>query len=297
MQQFDLDMDSGLLHMTFSETMNASSINIGQIVLHSMSSEAGEEHALVWGSMLNSAVDSTVIAVKLSLADSNELKRLEIGRNSAWMTFVDTMILDQNMQNVIARVSGANALQVTVLTPDTTDPVLEAFDLNIDIGTLIMSFSETVRANTLSVAYITLRTTNSSSNVDEIHTLNASWSGSVSEDGAVIVIALGAGDLNEIKRLSALAISNLTTFITITSNTISDMAATPNAVTAINVGSGQRVQTYTPDTTEPTLTSFTLDLTTEILRLSFSETVNVSSVDVTRIVLQGSNASISNSVQ
>merc|ERR1712216_217117 len=57
----------------------------------------------------------------------------------------------------------------------------------------------------------------------------------------------------------------------------------------IGIPNGAAMQTtaFEPDSTKPVLISFELDLTAEHLQLSFSETVNASSVDYTELVLQG----------
>ena len=84
--------------------------------------------------------------------------------------------------------------------------------------------------------------------------------------------------------LQSLAVDSNSTHLSLTSAAVDDMNG--NAVVPVTETEPEAVTIYTPDTTEPQLLRFTLDLTEETLTLFFSETVNVSSIDVTGITLQ-----------
>ena len=63
-----------------------------------------------------------------------------------------------------------------------------------------------------------------------------------------------------------------------------------NNVTTISLHNPQHVAVYTEDKTPPELQAFNLNLTTEVLTLFFSETVNITSLDVGQITLQHSQS-------
>ena len=92
-------------------------------------------------------------------------------------------------------------------------------------------------------------------------------------------------DLNMIKTVPELAVSNDTTFISFGSNAVMDTSG--NTATAIPLTNGMPVNVFVPDITPPLLIGF--DLLTSgssfLIRLRFSETVNGSTLNLTGINL------------
>ena len=162
-----------------------------------------------------------------------------------------------------------------------------SFDLNLNNSELHLTFDETVNVSSLLVSEITLLSSNSSFPEQE-WALNdgtpSIYRNSESDDRPVIVIQLGSIDTKEIKRLIALAISNSSTFLSITSLAISDMAG--NMVQQISYSSALQVSAYTADEISPTLVDFDLDLNTGNLTLEFDETMNASSLIISDLLLQ-----------
>ena len=68
---YELDMDAGVLTMTFSETIKVSSANANSLTLHG-SANGGESHTLTGGDF--SEDDSTVVSVALTRDDLNSVK-------------------------------------------------------------------------------------------------------------------------------------------------------------------------------------------------------------------------------
>ena len=105
-------------------------------------------------------------------------------------------------------------------TPDTTDPELENFDLNLNSGVLTLYFSETVNVQSLDVRHIAIQSANDTSDVS----VSLRDSRSLSQNLPIIDITLSDNDLNNIKADSMLAVSNTTTYLTIIPLAIQDMA-------------------------------------------------------------------------
>ena len=209
---------------------------------------------------------------------------------TSWLTVEPCAILDQNNLPVQSLSSGVNALNVRFYTPDTTSPELQEFDLDMNLGTLTMRFSETVSGPHLMasqdhstnqsptpISILTLCTLCCS-----IHThLELKMHQSLSPE---IILMIRILDLNEIKRLTELATSREDTFISVTSTTIQDTKG--NLLVRIAHTMGLQVTNYTEDTTRPELVSFDLDLSLDVLTLTFDETVSGSTLMETEIVLQ-----------
>ncbi len=72
---FALDMNEGLLHLTFSETMSAGDLAVSQLLLASTPTSSEAVFTLT-GSSRVANVDAPVLRVSLSVSDLNEIKRL-----------------------------------------------------------------------------------------------------------------------------------------------------------------------------------------------------------------------------
>ena len=278
--RFDLNLTSETLTLTFSEVVNASSIDVSQLTLQSESDGSAlttESRTLTFGGVngTSSSLENGVeVVLSLGPDDLNEIKRLTSLATSDLDTFLIVTrdaIRDMYDNQVVPREDGVNALQVTLYTEDTIPPYLAAFNLDVDSGMIILEFSETVNAATLNVTYVTIQSDVSSPN--QTFTLTSA-SGTSSDDNTTIIIDIGRDDLNAIKFLTQLAQDSSSTHISITDRVISDMNF--NAVAAIS--DSLSVSTYLPDITGPLLETFKLNLDTETLILHFDETVNVSSI-------------------
>ena len=287
LRDFWLDMDSGNLTLSFSESVDAISFAIEGIVLQNqfnVSSTGGVDYMLMMGTIYSDY--GPLVTVELSRYDLNELKRLGIARSAfhTWLTLDSSTVTDIEGNPVISLDNALTARQISRMNYmfDMTSPVLETFDIDLNNGTLTLYFSETVRASSLNATQITLL-----NNEDGIaYSLSVD---STARDVNLenITIDIGLDDLNNIKRLSTLAIDRNTTFLAITSSTIRDMKDNRN--TEIMANNPISVNTFNPDTNFPQLLRFDFNLTTDQLILFFSETVNASSLNAAQITVQNSH--------
>jgi hypothetical protein len=91
-------------------------------------------------------------------------------------------------------------------------------------------------------------------------------------------LILAKVDLDNIKLDAGLAISAATTYIVVTADVATDM--NENAVVPVPATDAVMVQTFTPDTTNPYLVWFDLDMNTGHVDMLFSETLNLSSFEL-----------------
>ena len=227
-------------------------------------------------------MDDVTIMVNLTTADLNQLKTLKIGVNnmSVWLTIGDGAIYDQSNQPLRPRVNGVTSIPVSAYTPDITPPQLVNFVLDLDgSGILWLTFSETVDADTFNSTLVTLQNAHQRSNNPLTHFSLSSESRNFAYDLSMQRWSLSKSDLDKIKRLFLLATNVNNTFISILTGSIEDVFGNP--VTGIRETDGLMADNVIPDTLPPTLTSYSLNLTTEELILTFSETVNASSLMIT----------------
>jgi hypothetical protein len=230
--EFHLDMDASRLHLTFLETMSASSIDFTSFVLQVDSHVVDEQlqYRLTEG-VLESYDDSTVITIIISLRDLNAIKALEIGTStsSSWLVVDHYGITDQYDLPIVPLMNGVNAQRATQYTVDTTRPELEMFTYDLNSGELTLYFSETVRVSSHNSTTITFLNAATSSEATDTYTVYQQGSASGLDNGLevpdshVVVVQLTEFDQNELKRPPDLATSDATTFLSVRSSTVYDM--------------------------------------------------------------------------
>ena len=276
---FEFNLTSEELYLVFDETVNINSFSATSLTLTSGPGENATTYELTGGEIIADQNDTTFSLI-LTTSDLNEIKKLEDLATSSANTFLlfDAALLTDMNNNYVTPILNESR-QTSVFTPDMVEPQLLSYHLDLDVGLLHLSFSETVRVSTLHPPSFTLQNLNDSSNVS--YTLmNGS---SLSSNGPEVTLIIHTLDLNNIKRLSMLATGVEDTFLMIESTAIDDMNA--NNVTEIVSSDAQQAANFTEDSTSPTLVSFDLDLDTHILWLTFDETVNVSSLEAVNIAL------------
>ena len=305
LRRFDLDLDSGNLTLTFTETVNVSSLDVTQLTLINERSEnSASPYSLQYfppypNTSASFSDDWPVVVIQIGHEDLDAIKNirdLATGNDNTLLIFTDTAIWDNAGNAVVAR-AHHEAQRVNQYTPDTTRPELYSYDVDLDDGRLILTFTETVKIiDSLNVTQITLQNTpeQNENDTQSFYSLTNDLShpsSSMDMDSRVVFIRIGFTDLNAIKYRSGLALDNSTTFISITNLTVVDLS--DNAVVAEESEFGQRVRILTPDQSGPVLLSYSLNMTSTTLILTFNETVNASSLDVSEIAIQHSPTSSS----
>ena len=283
LQRFDIDMNTGQLTLYFSETVDISTLDFTGITLQRMSRDMdGSVHTLTGGRRLGG--DAPVITIELTNDDLNVLKTLDIARTntSVYITMLNGTIFDVADQPVNPVMSGVNALPVGGYMPDTTPPMLLAFSIDFTAETLTLSFNETVDYATLNVSHITL------SRGVNITAENLTYSLATSSTQQTtklpeLVITLSDSDLNEIKRRDLLATFENDTYIYLTPYALADTFG--NMVVEITPSDAVRVSEYQRDLTDPRFVGFDFDVNTGELTLTFTETVNSTSLNTAEITL------------
>jgi hypothetical protein len=168
---FDFDFSSEQLVLRFSETVSASSLQMGLAGITLQDSEqafksnpaAPPDYAfnLTGGQVVTS--DGFTQIVNLTTCDLDNLKRLEgvaTTENNTFIAFTANIVSDLNGNSVIAIPDGS-AVPVTQFTKDKTAPTLKSFRVEMhEMGPplrLILTFSETVDATKLDLTKFILQ--------------------------------------------------------------------------------------------------------------------------------------------
>jgi hypothetical protein len=277
---FSLDLMNNSLSLTFSETVNGSSLDVAQIRLQGEEIyRTGDFYYL--NNSQSENVLSTIITVDLSIEDTAALKMFGVilrDNSSTFLALGSDAVFDTS-GNPVTPIPNIAALPVLVYIVDERQPILEQFTANLSSDVLTLFFSETVDVSTLDLTEISLYN-------DSVGTLGLTLTGGItySMDGPEIAIILSTADLNIIKAHEDFGTTEDNFFIAITSAAISDTDGNP--VVPVEPNSTQRVNHLYNDETSPELVSLSFDANQGILTLSFSETVRVDTLNISSIILQ-----------
>lgn len=272
--------------LTFSETVNTSTLDVSQIVVVNSATNVTQMFMLN-----NSASDSDywpIITIQIGDSDLNEIKRLRSLATSQSTTFLqisDLTIRDTSDNMVVAT---NLSLLVVNYTADTTAPRLVSFSVDLSTDIVSFTFDETVNAATLDPTQLTFLSSPVSDPEEEVTNYTLTGGEKLSKDGTVLMLRLSFTDRNEIKRLTDLATSSDDLYASINESFVRDM--NNNLVAGINTTDPLQVDVFTPDETEPTLLRFELNMDTRLLTLFFSETVNVSTLNISVLTFQSTPA-------
>ena len=279
---FDFDLNRGVIVLTFNDLINVSSFNATAITLQSSSaSQEMDMYTIIQSS--TSSPNGLRIVADLSSDDVNIIKMIPTlctAVSNCFITVTHSVATDLNGLSAVP-IPNESALPVAQFTDDTTEPELISWDLNINDGELYLVFSETVNASTADPTQLTLQSSSEVNGFTETVSLTDSTVISISNPAITIILSLN--DLNAIKRFTNLGTDHRNSFLSFSAALISDTSGNP--VVPIPSSLAVLVDSFIPDMTPPFAVSFSINITSGILSMTFSETVNISSFNFSGLTL------------
>lgn len=285
--RWNLDLDADRLGFVFDETVSVVSLNVSLLTLQGGPTLPSASVMLTAAGM--SELNDTNITLYLQRPDLNNIKRntgVATNANNSYLSFPSITILDMSGNEVVA-VLRRDARQVTDFTPDTTRPVLEFFDFDLNTGTFALYFNETVLISSLQLDQVTFQADANISDVPDIHFCSHTLIGGYPSENTnepITNISFVIEDLNEIKRIVVCRAAE-DCYISFPNATVLDM--NNNTVEGVSDDAALRVRNYTYDITSPQLSvAWELDLNNGTLLLEFDEVVNVNTFNFSGLTLQ-----------
>jgi hypothetical protein len=289
LSEFDLNMNTGVLTLTFDEPVKASSFQGKFVTLQSTRQYDAdtESWTLTSSNVVTGTKNGRVIPVQLSVEDKRMIQQLDTLATNVSTTFlVATVqtITDMTGSNGLSPVRATDAREVTKYDRDETAPKFVGLAVDMNRTTITLNFDEPVRATTLNVTRITLQSEKASI---PGALLPLTGGTTASENGLQIVVVLSDADANAVKANLALFVSRLTSAVSVAAGCISDMAG--NIITSQTYSQAIVATTFVADARQPIIVAFGLNMNNQRLQLDLSETVHSSTLDPTKLTLQSSS--------
>ena len=259
----NLDLDNGQLTMNFNVPISTASVTLSSVLFTN-----GDSTYSLTGGQAAVATGTNGIAVSLVKTDLDAVKfLLHTTTGTTWRVTLN--------EDAVTSTNGTgnqqHSLPITSITPDTTSPLLNSYTMDLNSGRMLLTFSEPIETSNYNLQEIFVNGTSSSA---VGYTLQGSTI-STSFYSTIFDIAVSSSALNALKLDSSVATQLSNTFLFTSSKSFRDVGGNP----VEEITNGLLPTMYTPDSTSPWLTSFTLDLDSGLLSLTFSEAIVVSSFD------------------
>jgi hypothetical protein len=295
-QQFDIyDANDNLIYLTFDEPVDITTFDARYLTVCSNPTVNPACHTLtatttdivfVNGVVLDSSTKLSV-RIKPSYEDYEAMK-LTTGFGIADINtyaYVSTGMIKDRAGINITGIPQSAAKQAVLFIQDTATANLVAWDFNINVGTLSLTYDDIIDTSTLIMK----------DNIDIVQAPNAGPSQTYtlqggttqSADGYFVDVTLLWSDILNLKRLQTVARDNLTTYVVTRTGTfglIKDINLL--AVNATVLSHAHRVSLYTPDVVRPNVTAIDLNMDTRTVVFNFSDVVDKLQFNASSLQLQ-----------
>ena len=254
-EDFSIDLNLGILFLTFNDVINISSFDPSGLTLHNSRTPGSSTSYTLSSKSFARNQDGYHLDIELSYSDFNSISfipRLAASLNLTYISYGANLIDDIFGTNILALTSD-DAIMVNVYIPDSTRPQLLKFDFNVNESLLTLYFNEAIDLSTLRTDQLKILAGNRSSIYIQLSELN----NSIYLNMTALLIRLPSDFTNLIKLNLNLATSSSNTFISFTNQTVRDFAN--NAVFPISTDLPKQVRDYIPDSIPPELISFDFD--------------------------------------
>ena len=278
-----LDLNEGLIVFSFTQPINVSTFDFTDLSLQNspVNEATSIRVSLTGGSCEDGCEIGRHITFRMVQADLKQLKLNEgicVSISTCYPHHSDMLVEDFG-NNLISpyRFSCLNYL-LKQLILDTTSPLLAYCELNLSVDSLTLVFSEPVDFTTFNPSGIALNFSL------EMKTITLTDASSVrGPSSSVIVVDLGL-DADKLKiSLLRVNLSIYNILVSLLPSAFEDIAG--NSVQSVL---GLVCGIYIPDSHAPSITSFTLDLNSNLLLIKFSEPILVDSLNISAFKLTDS---------
>jgi len=276
--RFELDLNQGIISLTFDDAIDITSVSYNNLVIQNQSTSTDNVYPLTSGTIGNNSFGGINSYIQLTSRDQNAIKALlslAASIENTYITITSQFIRDYEGREIIP-IPATAALQAASYVRDTTFPELEAFaSLDMNLGTLVLIFSETVLVSNTMVSGVILQHRQSSSMYS--YNLQDSVITTTAIASVDVAIQLSYNDWNAIKSIPFLAKASDYSLVRLGLAAVTDTAS--NQMQAIPVNEASPVMSFIPDTTQPRLIAFDVTLPNGTITLYFSEAINLTTLN------------------
>ncbi|RYH29624.1 hypothetical protein EON65_07865 [archaeon] len=297
------DAGSGNLTLTFSTLVTAETLNITGLVLQNGPDHLPSTYSrLSLNGVYNSLkIQGNTTSLRIILK-SIDYARLTVSQalwkslNSTYIALNEGSILSNlGQSNVI--VPTTSAVQAVEYQPDILPPFFSYYHINIDSGLFNITFSEPIDLSTFTLVGLAFQ---GSPNMKVVPDIDRRYYALVDDGSRIlnlinynrtVVANIGVVNLNGIKRQLGMCITRESCFLSAYKPFVSDLSNNSLSLVAFDMLHGVLPVSYVPDLSNPFLLYWDFNATTNIVVMTFSETLYMSFFNFSGITLTNNQGS------
>jgi len=289
---FSLNANTGSLVLTFDDVVDSDNFNVSGITIQTTANiSSGDSYSLTNSSFERIGAGNEV-EITLSTQDLNGVKsllRIGFTTNDTFLSIASNVATDST-GNTLVSVPADAAMQSEEYRQDVTRPQLMFFMLDLNQATLILTFSETVDVSYIDPSGITLQNVaDYTQGHNEISLTLRSGIVASMANSDVIRVGMLDSDFNFLTIAPDFGNETRNTFLSLVATSFRD--TTGNRIVPVPTSEAVSAMAIIRDTTSPMLRGLEFSLDAESITLTFSEAVDVSTLDPTQILIQDSSNS------
>lgn len=291
-EQYDLDLNTGMIDIYFDKPISIASVQLSTLTLYASQDSSSNNVNLGTATLVTTTDGVTGIEIDLSQGEFPTLRDQihlsgDIGADvtSTYLQISKGFLTDTNEpQNYMPEVLLINATQPATLTIDDVLPFLEYWTFDMDAMVMNVTYSEAVDVSAnIASYYLLLQDTSDTTSAQRYLTSSTTRAGS----GRTVTIEIDNIDMNAIKlQYPNLCTSSADCLLSVRSGGITDISHNVNVYGGQLFAYATPPETYTPDTTPPTIQQFNFSAETGELYIEMSEIVSCATVDIGQLRLQ-----------
>lgn len=203
---------------------------------------------------------------------------------STWASFVRDM--SGNEFNYVI-LDETNGLEPTTIVADTKPPVLLYFNWDITPGCLILYFSEAVKGSYFNESAVVLTNAEVGDPTSIFFRINDASYITV-EDTNFINICMNTEQIRQIRNNDNIASTIENTYLIVEYGAVIDNSEAANIYEGADATYEHAMQVLKilPDSVPPTVVSFSLNMTSQVLSVTFSELIDITSITLSAMTIQ-----------
>lgn len=283
-EQFEIDLASGVILLSFTETMNASSFDITGLTLLDSAGVSTANYTLT--TAVVSDANSDNVTITLTTTALNKIKAsttLCTETTTCFISAATTAATDMSGNELTS--TGPTSAKHVLKDDAPANPIGAV--LNLDKGLIELRYDDSMDSESLNVSAVALYSAARRARLERASAggyFRMSNSSKVRPSrGTTVVVDVSNDDLDRLK-LSPAIWSSGTVIVSISPGAILDTSSI-----ASNGVMGLVGDPVIMDSTKPTLDCFELDMNTGVLKFAFSEVMNITSLKRELFQLLGAN--------
>ena len=288
LMSYILDLNTGSFNVTFSEAVTILT-TAGQVTLQDAPTSPVNSYTLMSNGTLTSILASEFVTIVMNMTDLNNIKsRSALGTSTTntYLTANELFAMDlfgNLMENI------TTGLQATSVIPDTQQPIALRFKIDINGAQVTLEFSEPM-SSTIDFSQVYLGGT--AQNPSPQYNLSGSSLLATEALSTRFVFSIHPDGLQVIKFDTSVCTGTENCFLFLTTTSFADISGNP----IVPITTGLAPTEFTADMGSPQLMTYSLDLNSGSMHLTFSEPTNTAGFNPNGITLSSTQPGTSTSV-